>query len=290
MKSLLRLAAILPFALATQSHAADTWVEVRSPHFTVVSDGGKGTARRVATQLEQIRAGFQVLMPNARLDPGKPIIALAARNRESMKALLPEYWADEKRGRPAGLFVSGPGKHYIALRVDGRAVRPYGIINHEYTHLLVNLNFPWLPVWINEGLAEFYAASKVEEKRITIGSRHEGHLRFLQLNTPIPLEQFLVIDHSSPWYTERNRKNLFYAQSWAMVHYFMMADKGIHRDKLGNYVALLSQGRDLSEVARLTFGDPDQFEDALVGYAHRERFYYQTVSAQLELPPSGNVE
>ena len=44
------------FLSALSSPGAETWVKVKSPHFTVISNGSEKDAREVATGFEQIRA------------------------------------------------------------------------------------------------------------------------------------------------------------------------------------------------------------------------------------------
>ena len=47
---------------ASAAEKTETWLEVRTPHFTVVTNGSEKQARRVANQFEQIRAAFQKML------------------------------------------------------------------------------------------------------------------------------------------------------------------------------------------------------------------------------------
>jgi len=60
--------------------ADDRWIEVKSPHFTVVSNGSDKTARNVAWQLEQIRAAIQAGWPWARVQLDRPVTVVAAKD------------------------------------------------------------------------------------------------------------------------------------------------------------------------------------------------------------------
>src|SRR5260370_8717858 len=51
----------------------EPWVEVRTAHFVVGSDGGEKGARRVAEQFELVRRVFQAAMPNAHLATRIPL-------------------------------------------------------------------------------------------------------------------------------------------------------------------------------------------------------------------------
>jgi len=50
--------ACLFFLAPVVANAADNWIEVRSPHFTVNTNAGEKDARKIADQFEQIRQMF----------------------------------------------------------------------------------------------------------------------------------------------------------------------------------------------------------------------------------------
>ena len=110
----------------------------------------------MALQFEMIRAVFRNTFPKARVDPAQPPIILAVKDEESLKALLPAFWEQKGRMHPAGYFLGGQEKQYVALRTDTSVdpeyyspnYNPYQTIYHEYIHLLVNLNYRWLPLWL----------------------------------------------------------------------------------------------------------------------------------------------
>ena len=272
---------------------ARPWVEVRSPNFVVYSDASAKKARRVAWQFEQIQAVFRTLWRRARVDSGKPIVILAAKNERTLRELLPRFWERKGAARPAGFFLSRPEKHYMVLRLDvggenpylgvGGA-NPYSVLYHEYVHLLIVLNFKELPVWLNEGLAEFYAGTVINKDELVIGGPQPYHIRLLRQRQLLPLDVLLAVDRSSPHYNERNKVNIFYAQSWAMVHYLLMGDKGAHWDQLRDYLRLLLRGEDDIEAARRTFGDLTRFEKTLAEYMHNFAFYTGIVSASSSVP------
>src|SRR3989442_4936888 len=107
--------------------AADNWVEVRSPHFTVASDAGEKEARKVANQFEEIRALFLTAFPKIKLDSGRLLSVIAVKNENVMKEFLPDYWSDKDRVRLAGMYVTGFDRNYAILRTDvsGSGENPY---------------------------------------------------------------------------------------------------------------------------------------------------------------------
>src|SRR5712692_8728186 len=82
--------AFVLFLLPIPVLAADNWIEVRSPHFTVQSNAGEKEARKVADQFEQIRNMFHSAFSTLRLDPPQPIFIVAAKNENTIKLFLPE--------------------------------------------------------------------------------------------------------------------------------------------------------------------------------------------------------
>src|SRR5215472_7305644 len=107
--------------------AADNWVEVRSPHFTVSSNAGEKEARRIANQFEEIRSVFQTAFTSFRLDFGKPLIIIAVKNEDSLKILLPDYYVTKDRTRLAGMYLARFDRNFALLRTDvsGSAENPY---------------------------------------------------------------------------------------------------------------------------------------------------------------------
>lgn len=78
------LAVAFVAALASSAGAAETWVEAKSPNFTVVSNAGESRARDTAWEFEQARAAFAKLWPWARLAQGRPVVVLVARDEATL--------------------------------------------------------------------------------------------------------------------------------------------------------------------------------------------------------------
>ena len=267
----IRLASPLP---AHAAEKTETWLEVRSPHFTVYTNGNEKQARRTVEQFEQIRAVFQRAYPKLRVDPGKPFLILAAKNENTLKSLLPEYWEKKGSTHPAGMFVPGTERHYVALRLDVEGENPYHVVYHEYVHMLNGLNYRHLPVWLDEGIAEFYGNTSITDRDIGLGKIDEASLQLLIQNRLLPLEVLLKVDHDSPYYNEANKTSVFYAQSWAMVHYFNFDEAVLKSNALQNFFHLIQTDVDDLEAARRAFGDLKQFQRNLESYVRQSRFTY----------------
>lgn len=264
-------------------HAAhnDTWVEVRSPNFTVISNAGEKEARKVADQFEQIREVFQNAFPKLRVDLGKPVIIFAVKNEDSMKALLPAFWEAKGHVHPGGLYQPVEEKHFVVVRTNIEGANPYEVVYHEYTHALMNINFRGLPLWLNEGIAEFFGNSTIHDNYVEIGKIAPYHLQILQERKLIPIPALFQADHASSYYSENNRASLFYAESWAIVHYLQMDPEARKRNLLHDFLVAYDAGESYVDAAQKTFGDLNKFAQKMESYARQNAFYVGTVKTSI---------
>jgi len=259
--------------LPAAARAADNWVEVRSSHFTVTSNAGEKDARRIAGQFEQIRQMFHTAFAALKVDPPQPIIIIAAKNENTMKLYLPEDWEVKGHVHPAGWYQANQDKDYVILRLDTEGTNPFHTLYHEYTHALLRLNFDRLPVWLNEGLSEFFGNSTLGDKDVKTGSIDPSHLYILAQHKLIPIQTLLEVDQNSPYYNESDRASVFYAESWALVHYLMMDPEARQTQLLKNFLAAFDKSGDQISAAQEAFGDLKKFGKKIESYAGQSSFH-----------------
>jgi Tfp pilus assembly protein PilF len=278
----LLLALVCP---SVRGATGDTWIEVQSPHFTVISNAGDKEARKIADQFEQFREVFHNSFPKLRVDLGKPLIIFAVKNEDGLKLLLPEFWEVKGRAHPAGLYVAGEDRHFVAVRTNIDGDNPYEVVYHEYTHAILNLNFQGTPVWLGEGLAEFFGNSAIRTNYVEIGKPSWYHLRVLQESRLIPIDALLAADHDSPYYNEADRASIFYAESWAITHYLMIDPEARRRSLLSNFLNAWDASGNQVEAAQNTFGDLKKFSDAMARYVRQNTFYMSKVNTSIHGDP-----
>ena len=268
---------------------SETWVQVRSPDFIVFTDANEKEGRRVAFQFETIRAVFRQFFntPGSAKDP--PIIIIAVKDEDALKPLLPEYWARKGSMHPAGFYLGGPEKNYIALRLDvtmkHEADEPFEPVYHEYVHFLTRRMMSQLPLWMVEGLAEFYGNTRIESDRVYVGAPSTSNLRVLHQTPPLPLSTLFAVNASSPYYHEENKTSIFYAESWVLTHYLITRDwrEGTHR--FTEFANLLGRSVGPEEAARRTIGDPDRLQNELNAYINRFSFTVARLNAPARVDP-----
>jgi Tfp pilus assembly protein PilF len=262
----------------------ETWTEVKSPNFVVISDASPKQARRLAKSFEQFRLLIQTVVPKSmKVDPAVPLTIFAGKDERSLKSLL----ADERQSKGAtqlvGLFLAGPERNLVALRMDTTGSQDYHVIYHEYMHMILQLNFGRLPLWLNEGLAEFFAYSELLDKVAYVGKSSPEARMVLNQKPMIPLTTLLSVTEDSPYYIEQEKADIFYPESWALTHYFMMGDKRAHAKQLMSYIGLIQEGVPEKEAATQAFGDLKAVDTALGNYLNLAAAYSFEVPVELSV-------
>lgn len=247
------------------------WIEVRSPHFCVLTNGSAEDARHVAHDFEQMRYVFSTRFVHLRLDSGAPLLIFAARDENTAKSLEPEIWK-RKGAKPGGLFKQGWEKKYVMVRLDVMASQdaetgiltssaPYAVVYHEYTHSILHMNAQWLPTWLDEGMAEFYGYTRFQGHQIVLGAPTTRRVD-LEM-APIPLKTLLEVTPNSPYYHDLDKVNQFYFESWALVHYLTFGPGMGGGQKLNQFFAELQAGTNQEKAFQQVFGNLVQVEKGL---------------------------
>jgi tetratricopeptide (TPR) repeat protein len=246
------------------------WLQVQTPHFTVITDSNERQGRRIATQFEQMRAFFHTILPHA-ADDATPILVLALKDNKGFQALEPEAYLARGQLNLAGYFLRTQDTNFILLRLDAEGEHPFATVYHEYTHFMVR-KAEWLPLWLNEGLAEFYQNTDIRDKDVLLGQASENDILYLRQNRLLPLTTLLTVDHNSPYYHEENKGSVFYAESWALTHFLEVNDKQNNTDRIKQYAQLLIQGKDSVSAAQQAFGDLKKLQSQLDSYVGQASF------------------
>jgi tetratricopeptide (TPR) repeat protein len=281
-RSFLLVSLFLP-VLATARDKPENWVEVRSPHFSVISNSNEKQARRVADQFERMRSVFHTLFPKIPIDTLGSITVLAIKDEKDFRELEPAAYLAKGQLKLGGLFLRGADKNYVLLRLDAEGQHPYAVVYHEYTHLLLS-KAEWMPLWLNEGLAEFYQNTNISEKEVELGEPSPENLYLLRKNPLLPLAALFTVDRTSPYYHEENKGSIFYGESWALTHYLEMKDYRDKTNRVTDYAQLLAQKVDAVTAATRAFGDLKQLQSALEGYVQQGTFQY------LKMPGATDVD
>jgi tetratricopeptide (TPR) repeat protein len=126
---------------------------------------------------------------------------------------------------------------------SGGRADSYPIVFHEYAHYLVHLNSrAQLPIWLNEGLAEFYSTFEPDYKgRGLVGRPPTNRLRELRGVHWIPLREVVSPPDMEKLWRSNEQIALFYAEAWALVHYLIVARETPTRSPFDAYLKALAR-------------------------------------------------
>ena len=260
------LVCLLLCAPLSSVSAKDNWTSVRSKNFYLVGNASEKDIRKVASRLEQFREVLTRLL-RIKFDSAVPINVVVFKSRDAYRPFAPKG--------TAGFFQAGEDVNYIALDADFQGEYPFDTIFHEYVHFMLNNNWQNVPVWFNEGLAEFYSTFDVakDEQEVTIGAPISSHVYYLRQQELIPLQTLFAVNHRSPLYNESEKRGVFYAESWALVHYLIRGDDGRHFQQMGAFVDKVRAGETIETAFQEAFQmDFKSLEKALKAYVSRNTY------------------
>ena len=273
MKRVAIVFTLVTFLFVFPATAKDKWLKIKSKHFTLVGNASERDIRTVGTKLEQFRSVFSQLFPRVRMDSPVPITVIVFKSRSAYAPFMPGY--NGKTTEVAGYFQPGEDVNYISLTSEFGQNNPYATIFHEFVHSLTNDSTANMPLWLSEGIAEFYETLEVTDNdtKVTLGSPISHHVFRLRETKFMPFPQFFAVHHKSPEYNERDKQSIFYAQAWAFVHYLMLGNNSQRQPQLGQFFNLLSTGAPVEDCFKKAFQtDFATMEKELKNYISGSRY------------------
>ena len=186
----------------------------------------------------------------------------------------------------AGYFQPGQDVNYITLSAETRGDQDYLNIGfHEFTHLLVNTSVGTVPAWLNEGLAEFYSTLQFNnDRQVVLGRPIRRHLSLLRQTPIIPLRVLFQADYNSPNYGQ----NIFYAESWALMHYLMIHRDGQQASRLWKFLDSVRANVPIEQAFQSSFQTTfEGMENELRRYIQQDS--YRTVESNLAVKTDREV-
>jgi tetratricopeptide (TPR) repeat protein len=223
--------------------------------------------RKVGLKLEQFREVFTRLFPGMKFNTPVPTTVIVFKSDSSYAPFKPS-------ANTAGYFQPGSDVNYITLTTEVRGEQdPFSVIFHEYTHLLVENTFENAPTWFNEGLAEYYSTFSIsDDQKVVLGTPIGRHVFLLRENKMLPLRTLFEVDYKSPYYNESKKQGIFYAQSWALIHYLIIGKAG-KVEQLGKFLELLRTKASLDQAFQQAFETPfEVMEKDLREYIKKDRY------------------
>ncbi|HTH03280.1 MAG TPA: tetratricopeptide repeat protein [Vicinamibacterales bacterium] len=232
------------------------WKRLYTPDVTVVGNASEGELRTALKQIEDFRAGLVGLFPGIKMTSRLATTMVVLKDFNTFRTFQPRDERGRRRENVAGYFTTTPTMNYMVLGAFGERDATLEVVFHEYTHFIVQQNFRSLPLWVNEGTADFYSTfrSNYKDGKSLVGTPPSGRLATLRDRGVMPLDRILTNEGSSSAYRDPDTVHLFYAQSWAFVHYLQLGNNGKRRGQITEYLRAVDQGMPIDQAFFRAFG------------------------------------
>lgn len=270
------LIALLALASLATAHPVelpkpnDKWLTLQVDEFTFVSNVPAEETSAIARDLLRMRHAIgEVTKLNVRSTKPTRIFIFG-----SERAFVPYRQAIIGRADESirGAFTTSDGGNFIVM-VRDKEEDVDRTVYHELTHYFVRNTVSHLPLWLSEGLADYYSTFRTSGDAVHIGVLIPQHVRWLRQKPMIPLAELFTTTAESPLYNESSRSGTFYAQSWALVHYLM--DDPNRRAQLGAFLRRVDDGEPADLAFAAAFGKSHaDFGPELRTYIRRRAFAY----------------
>ena len=220
------------------------WIRIRSPHFDVISSASRERTEEIVSDLETVAAVLKRTSSRFQTSPGTTTIFVFS-NRADLDA-----WFE---------LLLGPGDHRLGgayvrharggtMLIDGaNSVRIARTAMHELVHDLLRQGDVVPPLWLEEGLAEYFSGARVEAHRVEAGNVVPQHAALLRRQRQlVPLETMFAVHPE----TDAAASPLFYAQSWAAVDWLMQLDQ----TKFYDFLQDLERGTPVANALTTHYG------------------------------------
>lgn len=217
----------------------EPWTLVRSKHFALISCLDEKRTRAIAEDLETLAASLSQLNPQFKADSTTTTrVILFSRHREAQPYFNLLLQRDDAH-------VSGV---YVTQKSGGSMILDFGYGSasdrtpfHELVHNLISNTGIDPPLWLEEGLAEYFSNANIGKGQIRAGGPVRPHVDAITRKNLIPLEQLFSVVRESDTYNLPAGQRAFYAESWAVVDW-LLRQAGKHPEKFYAFLRDVSDG------------------------------------------------
>lgn len=253
-------------ALLAAQPALAEWYEASSDNFVIYADNKERDIQRFAEMLERYHNAMAFLTAREldKPSPSNRVVIYVVGGARQIREL-----AGGKDRRIAGFYIprAGGSRAFVQEIRNSSGGRPdiaTIVLLHEYAHhFLIGSSRFAMPRWLNEGAAEFFAASTFEDDgSVIVGgpAQHRGPELFYA--DPVPVRELL--DPALYEQKRGSRYDAFYGKSWLLYHYLTFSKERTGQSQ--QYQINLMQGTPPLAAAEAAFGDLNKLERELRAY------------------------
>lgn len=168
-------------------------------------------------------------------------------------------------GGSGGVFVVRGSEVAIAAWVGSRGLESVEeTLQHEAFHLIHEVRLGGeMPLWLNEGLAEYFGRGMVVKGKFRLGIVDRGDVarlrEYREAGEFVPVREMVLVNSEQWWRAlQEGNAGALYLQSWAMAHFLLEADGGRYRGELVRYMRHCADGMDHARAWERVFGSGER--------------------------------
>lgn len=225
--------------------AERAWTFASGTHFDVYTTGGDTVARRALEEFDRAHAYFEQALQLAPLTNLRThLIVFSGRD---------EFAPYAANANVTAFYQSNLDGDFIVMPTIN--ARTFPAVAHEYAHLIARRTGSHYPLWLDDGLAEYFSTMTPQGARLQVGSAPPERIQSLGFGVRLmPLERLFAVTRDSAEYTTPSRAALFYAESWALTHMLITDER--YRDKSRVLFARLAKGEPTALALTTVYGKP----------------------------------
>lgn len=178
---------------------------------------------RLSVTVKKIFAIYREAL-NLEYDPKRAFRIVLHGNRSTFRGYQQRH--APRLENPAG-FYNGATNQITALAVENKRALT-ALITHECSHAVSASGDTYVPIWLNEGLAEYFSRMRVRGRtaEIPLARRFLRTLKRRNFHRDPPDLREHVNATPDAWQQANGADNLSYSLSWSLVYFLMDSEQG----------------------------------------------------------------
>ncbi len=102
------------------------------------------------------------------------------------------------------------------------------VLFHEASHMILSRRIPWVPMWLSEGLAEYFEGLNVigEKKRVNLQeNRHSWIKVWAEVGFPMEIDKYISLTYDQWQEFFKKDPNASYTIGYSLVYYMMSSSR-----------------------------------------------------------------
>lgn len=217
--------------------------EHQTANFDVASDHSVITCMEVGKQLEDARAAYQARFRAVPATGRRAKVYVFSGNEGYL-----DYAADVGADLRNTLGVYMPLTRQLAVFLHDDRVELWNTVRHEAFHQYLHQIADDVPLWFDEGYAEFFGFSRRKFGKTVTGQADGTQVAAIRMFRPsfAPLSQLLRMERA-PF---MRKPEVHYVQSWSVIHFLRETKNPALKGVLDRYLDALIAGKGRADAYR----------------------------------------